>query len=496
MEIVGISRTIGDTSGQGLLTVKEAASYLGVSPCSVYRWVEEGRIPHIKLQGRGVRFKQSDLDTWLERGKSRPLPCPSDLGGLTMPPRSTMKRSHVETGGTGEMAKAKSRTRSNFGYGAIYQRKSRKWGVRWYIDFKDASGKRIQRLARHAESQQEAAMELQKVVREELSRSPSGAVRKENAKFEEFAEVFFQDYVLPNYKKGVLERSRINGLVAFFRGSDLRDVTHMMVERFRAHRLKLGNSKATVNRYLALMKRMYNLAINEGLASENPVKKVKFYSEADSVKERILTYVEEKMLMSFAEPHLKPILVVALNTGMRFSEIMNLEWNHIDFTAKRIRVEKTKSGKVRFININAPLLSELVQLKARAQSSPYLFPNPKTAKPFTLVRRSFSTACRKAGIQGLRFHDLRHTFATRLLQKGVDIETVRTLLGHFSIVVTQRYTHSNNEMKQRAVELLELETGSRPPETGANLLQICDKSEIGLSQPVVEIPPTSSESVN
>jgi len=479
----------------GLLTVRGLSSYLGVSPCTVYRWVENGEIPHVKRQGLGIRFNPAEVEAWLERSKRRSSP-KVEPASLTIPPGSSIKRSHGQSGGTGEMAKAKSRTRFNLGYGAIFQRKSKKWGVRWYIDFKDASGKRIQRLARHAESQQEAATELQKAVREELSRSPSRAVRKENAEFEEFAEVFFRDYVLPNYKKGALERSRINGLVEFFRGSDLRDVTHMMVERFRAQRLKLGNSKATVNRYLALMKRMYNLAIDEGLASENPVKKVKFYSEADRVKERILTDAEEKRLMSFAEPHLKPILVVALNTGMRFSEIMNLEWNHTDFTAKRIRVEKTKSGKVRFININAPLLSELVQLKAKAQSPRYLFPNPKTAKPFTLVRRSFSTACRRASIQGLRFHDLRHTFATRLIQNGVDIETVRSLLGHFSIVVTQRYTHSNNEMKQRAVELLGSVSGISTPKKGADLLQICDKSENEPVDVVPGVPPTASESVN
>ena len=81
-------------------------------------------------------------------------------------------------------------------------------------------------------------------------------------------------------------------------------------------------------------------------------------------------------------------------------------------------------------------------------------PNQGTGRPYVCLHRSFTTACKKAGITGLRFHDLRHTFATRLIQGGVDIETVRSLLGHCSIVLTQRYTHSSDEIKQRAVDCL------------------------------------------
>jgi hypothetical protein len=141
-------------------------------------------------------------------------------------------------------------------------------------------------------------------------------------------------------------------------------------------------------------------------------------------------------------------------------------------------------------------LPVLLRLRASANGSLYLFMNPQTGKPFTLVRRSFLTACKKAGIQGLRFHDLRHTFATRLIQRGVDIETVRALLGHCSIVLTQRYTHSNNEMKQRAVDVLGSAPGDISPQNGGNLLRPCDTAKIATSERIPEIPPTHSESVN
>jgi len=121
---------------------------------------------------------------------------------------------------------------------------------------------------------------------------------------------------------------------------------------------------------------------------------------------------------------------------------------------QRIKVEKTKSGKPRFININSPLFETLLNLKRGTGKISFVFPNDKTGMPLTTVRRAFVAACKKAEIIGLRFHDLRHTFATRLIAKGVDIETVKSLLGHFSVVVTQRYIHSNDEAKKKAVEIL------------------------------------------
>ncbi|MFX0209250.1 MAG: tyrosine-type recombinase/integrase [Candidatus Hodarchaeota archaeon] len=153
--------------------------------------------------------------------------------------------------------------------------------------------------------------------------------------------------------------------------------------------------------------------------------------------------------------NLRPILVVALNTGMRLGEILSLQWNQIDFRTRRIRVERTKSGRIRYIDINNQLLEELLNLKRRNGQCMYLFFNQRTGKPLTTVKKAFKSACAIADIKGLRFHDLRHTFATRLVERGVDLITVKELLGHHSIVITQRYTHSNSEQKKKAVEALE-----------------------------------------
>jgi len=199
---------------------------------------------------------------------------------------------------------------------------------------------------------------------------------------------------------------------------------------------------------------MFNVAIEEGYAEENPVAKVKLYSEKDTQKERILTEAEEGRLMENCLDYLRSIITVALNTGMRRSEILNLKWSQIDLKARRIRVEKTKSGKVRFIPINDVLFRDLNRLRIVNGQKPFVFFNPKTGNPFLDMKTGFKGACRRAGISNLRFHDLRHTFASRLVARGVDIETVRDLLGHHSITITQRYTHSSDDRKRSAVELL------------------------------------------
>ena len=139
---------------------------------------------------------------------------------------------------------------------------------------------------------------------------------------------------------------------------------------------------------------------------------------------------------------------------MRRGEILNLKWSHLDFKTRMIKAEKTKSGKMRHIPMNDVLHEELEKLRIQNDQSPYLFFNPNTGKPLSTVRRSFETACRKAGITELRFHDFRHTFASRLAQKGCDIETLRTLLGHYDCRLTQRYLHSQDKQKRQAVALL------------------------------------------
>jgi integrase len=143
----------------------------------------------------------------------------------------------------------------------------------------------------------------------------------------------------------------------------------------------------------------------------------------------------------------------------------------VDLENHAIRIPKTKSGRIRIVNINAILSSVLQTLKSTNGSSLLLFPNPKTGLALKSVRTAFKAACRRAEIKGLRFHDLRHTFASRLVRMGVDLITVKEILGHSSVTTTERYTHTLQEQKQRAVDLL---AGAESGKNAASLLHICD----------------------
>jgi len=160
---------------------------------------------------------------------------------------------------------------------------------------------------------------------------------------------------------------------------------------------------------------------------------------------------EVKALLDVCSGHLRPIVIAALNTGMRKSEILNLKWSEVDLIRRKIYIRNTKSGKPRDIDINQWLADTLLEFP-RHPSSPYLFCDKK-GKPYGSIRRSFETARRKAGIEDLRFHDLRHNLASHLAMAGVGSETLQKILGHQDYRMTRRYIHLSPAHKKAAMEL-------------------------------------------
>ena len=436
-----------------LLTVNEAAEYLNCHPQSIYR---NNELPCIVIPGIGKRFRLDDLDGYIKhktRGKIPDNSLYNQLFSLTSAPGFD-KIISSKLGGICEMAKAKTKARYNFGYGAIYQRKTKKGKIRWYLDYRDATGVRQQKVVDHATSRDEAAEALRKRIQEEYDRK-NGIVRKKiSITFNEFSKVYLEDYIKVTRKNWKSDYYRLKKLDSFFINKQLKGITPMSIEKFRSGRLNAGNSKSTTNRYLALLKKMFNLAIQEGCLEKNPVQKVKFFSEEETSKERIISIEEEKRLLSESCDHLRLAIIVALNTGMRKTEILNLKWKNVDLSSKTIKVEKTKSGKIRFIPINEFLLSKLEREHGE---------KCKRTNVIRLIsiRTAFENARERSDLEGLRFHDFRHTFATRLVRKGVDVETIRSILGHSTISVTQRYMHSNSAQKKAAVDLLNEETANK-----------------------------------
>jgi len=259
-----------------------------------------------------------------------------------------------------------------------------------------------------------------------------------------------------------------------------------IIEEFKAWKLKqkVPNTnrtikKSTVDRCLLLLSRILNLAVEWEYLEKNQVPKIKLFGEKN-IKERILTPEEGRLLLQKAEKcpkYLKPVIAVALNIGVRKGVNRNLEWTQFNFENDPpiVTIHDTK-GKKTYINpINKTLLKELLEWKEKnpCPDSPYVFTNPKTGKPYTdtSIYRAWNRVCKLAGIEGVRFHDCRHTYGTRLI-KSNDIITVRDLLGHSSVRMTERYAHSNWERKKKAVESLENYTEEKEPkktEKGDNL---------------------------
>ena len=198
------------------------------------------------------------------------------------------------------------------------------------------------------------------------------------------------------------------------------------------------------------MKNIYTIAIRNKLVRGNPVKEVKLLREDNEVT-RVLSKRDEQKLLEAASPHIRAIIICALETGMRLGEILDLKWENVDLQASLITVVRTKTGKKRTIPTNDRLRRVLRDRINTGIAAPVFW--LKDGKRLTDIKTGYKAALRRAGLshKKYRFHDLRHTFATRLIERGADPFTVQQLLGHATITTTQRYAHPDLESKRKAV---------------------------------------------
>lgn len=234
------------------------------------------------------------------------------------------------------------------------------------------------------------------------------------------------------------------------------EIKNAKIEELKTYITKdLKDSKSTFNRYFAVLKKAYNLIIiNRKLNLLNPCSLVKPL-KTDNAIMRYLTEEEEKKLMKELAPHLKPIVICALTTGLRLSNILNLKWESINFKVGFIEIlkQENKGHKKIQIPLSKKLKKELKKIGVK--KSGYVFINPDTNKPYTTIKTGFSKALDRAGIENFRFHDLRHTVGTRLVAKGVDLQTVKEIMAHSDIKTTQRYLHPVKENIKKAVDILD-----------------------------------------
>jgi integrase len=222
-------------------------------------------------------------------------------------------------------------------------------------------------------------------------------------------------------------------------------------------------TERTANRDLQELKTMFNKIITDKrwrTVLENPVCYVKLSKERNE-RVRYLEPIQITALLAKAPPHLKPILVTALHTGMRRGELLRLRWEDVNFRENLLHVNESKNGEGHYLPVSDELRHILLELPSRFEGGlvfPSTMPKRKNRDgeqhPYRDVKNSFRTALDDAEITDFRFHDLRHTFASTLVMHGADLNTVRELLGHKSIKMTLRYAHLSPKHKHAAIALI------------------------------------------
>lgn len=349
-----------------------------------------------------------------------------------------------------------------------------KKGKDWYarITFFDESGKRVER-RRKAENKTHAK-ELCKEMLRELDDHGEQTLDAAQMTFGELADYYAKTYLKePVYvdgRKVAGMRSfydmklKLNILKDRFGKRKLRSITHGDIERFRALRFntptKQGGQRtiSTVNRELSLLRRVFNVAKRNRWVINNP------FNDGGSLispgderhRERIVTREEEEKLLAACtgrRAHLRPIIVCAIDTGMRRGEIFKLRWSDIDFENRIIIVQglHTKTLRERVLVMTERLCSEFSALYERSTKD-------RDSLVFGFsdnVKKSFNSARKIAGLPDVRFHDLRHTHATRLVTAHIPLSEVGRVLGHTQANTTYRYVNANVETARRAAAALD-----------------------------------------
>ncbi|MDA8169509.1 MAG: site-specific integrase [Nitrospiraceae bacterium] len=297
-----------------------------------------------------------------------------------------------------------------------------------------------------------------------------------NHSFKELAEKY-QAWIEGRQRSAKVKGYIIGQLTGKFGNLPLRRFSTGLVEQLQTDMINRGLKPASNNKVLNVLKHMFSKAVDwEMVESETlkRIRKVKLLRD-EGKRLRYLSKEESRELVNHCDNHLKPIVITALNTGMRRGEILSLTWDRVDLKHGFILLDRTKNGERREIPVNETLRAALQGL-ARRLDIPHVFYDPQTGKAYQEVKRSFHTALRRAKIHDFHFHDLRHTFASHLVMAGVDLTTVKELLGHKTLTMTLRYAHLAPAHKVKAVDILDKTLNETP-----SIQKVYNPNEKGLT---------------
>jgi len=249
-------------------------------------------------------------------------------------------------------------------------------------------------------------------------------------------------------------RDRLKLLLPYFGGTSIGRISRGLVRDYRTYRhAQKQVSDTTVNRDLEVLRHFLYWAVDEGFLTGNPLGRMPLVRERRKPR-MVMSVGEEAKLLKAAAPHLRSIIIAALDTGMRRGEILTERWEHIDLGRGLLFVthSKTAEGESREIPLTRRL-KELLAASAQPEGLVFLF----RGRPIRIIKTAWKATVRRAGIRYYRFHDLRHTFNTRLMEAGVMQEVRKAIMGHSSGEdVHAVYTHVELPAKREAIRKLEL----------------------------------------
>jgi integrase len=322
-------------------------------------------------------------------------------------------------------------------------------GQTWYLDFRLNGARHVVRLgkqiARHA------AKEIAQVKRGAILKGEAGIGRKrKDLSFDE-ARKKFEAWADASKKPGTAQAYKecLRRLGESFSGTRLSALSPFLVEKHKQQRIQAG-ARVRANREIAVLKSLFNRCREWKLfEGDNPVESVKLVKELRQRLRFLEPEEEDRLLAECAEP-LRSLILIGTNCGLRLkSEALTLRWADVDVMRRTLTVAAAyaKSGASRTVLLNSVMLAALSRLPKRSE---FVFAKPN-GKPYHAIR-GFRTACQRAGLTGVTPHSTRHTFATRLVENGVDLRTVQELGGWATLSLIQRYAHVSPSRKVEAVE--------------------------------------------
>lgn len=295
------------------------------------------------------------------------------------------------------------------------------------------------------------------------------AQRKEAAETPTFSEFIEQRYLpfVKGYKKAAnSDVSYLNNQILPALGRKyLDEITKKDIIDLH-HGLKAkGYKPGTCNRSLILVRYAFNLAIRWEIVKVNPCKDVPLFDDHDGKRDRFLSQEETQRLFVAVQQSsnamLQYIIPMLILTGARKREVLDAKWEDFDLIKRQWRIPTTKAGRPRYV----PLSNGVITLLANVphdELCPYVFANPKTHKPYESIFNSWNTARQQAGLSEVRIHDLRHSFASFLVNAGRSLYEVQRILGHTQIKTTQRYAHLSQDTLLDAADAVGNLIGATP----------------------------------